>query len=326
MDLHNVTKNQHFVSQVEQRLNAINPSANEKNQKIYSFSLTDRESFSIHLDSTKGFKINRTLSLTDLFSFEVLEKEAARYNFETLFHQYEESIKANTESLILKLQYTDSDIKSEILSLFASKFLNFYRNPYSIKKVLNTFPSLRNIHPTNPIHYRNFERVLNGRKPQQEHLCNQLGVTEDEYADWLSIIFLLLTSFEESQPNFFEHFLKRLYENQDTFITVMVYTYEDKTCLLSDRGYSIPLPEGKHMAWDFNLYSNGFIRYVFSNLDSFASVNAPKELIGNIKSMPKSITVRNIVNDLSALEQYNKHVVYQCHQNVFNSSTVCYGL
>ncbi|WP_186299578.1 hypothetical protein [Shewanella algae] len=166
MDLQDVTKNQHFVPQVEQRLNAINPLAKEENQKIYSFSLEDRESYAINLDSEKGFKISNTLSLNDVFSFDVLEKEAARYNFEKLFHQYEASIKTNTESLIYKLPNAGADIKSEILNIFISKLLNFIRNPYSIKKVLNTFPQLREVHPTDPIHYKNFERVLNGRKPQ----------------------------------------------------------------------------------------------------------------------------------------------------------------
>tara|TARA_B100000745_G_C20075921_1_gene367452 strand:- start:54 stop:458 length:405 start_codon:yes stop_codon:yes gene_type:complete len=133
VDLQDVTKNQHFVPQVEQRLNAINPSAKEENQKIYSFSLEDRESYAINLDSEKGFKISNTLSLNDIFSFDVLEKEPARYNFEKLFHQYEASIKINIESLISKLPYVGADITSEILNIFISKFLNFVRNPYSTR-------------------------------------------------------------------------------------------------------------------------------------------------------------------------------------------------
>lgn len=324
--MQNVTKNQHFVPQVEQRLNAINPLAREENQKIYSFSLEDRESYAIKLDLEKGLKISNTLSLNDIFSFDVLEKEAARYNFEKLFNQYEVSIKTNTESLISKLSTAGADIKSEILNIFLSKFLNFVRNPYSIKKVLNTFPQLKDVHPTDPIHYKNFERVLNGRKPQQVYLCEQLGVTEEEYTDWLSVIFLLLTPLEKGQPNFLEQVIKGLYENPDSFIMVLIYTYDDKTCLLSDRGYSIPLPENDHMAWDFNLHSRGFIRYIFGNLDLLTPAAAPKELIKKFKAGPKSIAVHNIENDLNALEQYNKQVVYQCNKNVFNSSSECYGL
>ena len=325
MNLRDTTKSQHFVSQVEQRLNAINQLDKEKNQKILSFSLVDRESHSISLDSQDGFKISNTLSLNDIFSFDVLKKEAVRYNFEKLFHQYESDIRINTESLISKLHMAEADIKSEILNLYLSKLLNFIRNPYSIKKVLNTFPLLRNIHPTDPIHYKNFERVINGRKPQQRYLCNQLGVTEDEYVDWRSVIFLLLTSLKEEQPNILEQSVKGLFEDKGLFITVYVHTFDDKTCFLSDRGYSIPLPEEDHMAWDFNLYSKGFIRYVFGNIDLLVP-NAPKNLIEIFNAGPKFINVYNIRNDLKALAQYNKNVVYQCYQNVFNSSFECYGL
>lgn len=326
MNLQDVTKNQHFVSQVEQRLNAINPLAKDENQKIYSFSLKDRELYAVSLDSESGSKISNTLSLNDIFSFDVLGKEAVRYNFEKLFHHYEVSIKTNTESLISKLPTVGADVTSEILNIFLSKFLNFVRNPYSIKKVLNTFPQLRRLHPNDPVHYKNFERVLNGRKPQQAYICEKLGITENEYVDWLSIIFILLTQLDKSQPNLLEQVVKGLYENKETFIMVIIYTYDDKTCLLSDRGYSIPLPESDHLAWDFNLYSNGFIRYIFGNLDLLAPTSAPKELIEKFKARSKSINVHNVINDFNALAQYNKHVVYQCHKNVFNSSTTCYGL
>lgn len=326
MNLQDITINQHFVPQVEQRLNAINPSDDKKKQKIYSFSLIDRESYSIRLDSEKGLKISNTLSLNDLFSFDVLDREPTRYNFEKLFHQYEANIKSNTESLIAKLSCQNADVKPEILNIFFSKFINFVRNPYSIEKVLKTFASLKNVYPTNPIHYKNFERVLNGRKPHQIYLCEQLNISEKKYRDWLAIIFLSLTSFEENQPNFLEQMIKGLYENPETFIMVLIYTYEDKTCLLSDRGYSIPLPENEHLSWDFNLYSHGFIRYIFGNLNLLSPINTPKELVERFKTKHKSIDVLNIVNDLSALEQYNKQVVYQCHKNVFNSSSECYGI
>jgi hypothetical protein len=326
MNLKDATRNQHFVPQVEQRLNAINPSAREENQRVYAFNLVDRENYELKIISDNGTKISNSLSLNDLFSFDILKEHDDRYNFEKLFHKYELNIKKNTQSLLEKLATTGADIKSEVLDIFTSKFLNFVRNPYSIKKILNTFPSLTNVHPTNPVHYKNFERVLKGRKPQQKHLCEKLGISEREYTDWLSIIFLLLTPLDKDNSNFLEQVIKGLYESPESFIMVLIYTYDEKTCLLSDRGYSIPLPEQDHMAFDFNLCSNAFIRYAFSNIDALAPPEAPRELVEVFKSRPKTIDVHSFVNDLSALEQYNKHVVYQCFETVFNSSTECYGL
>jgi len=326
VDLQNVTRNQHFVSQAEQRLNATNPQARDENKRIYSFGLLDRESYRLSLDNKNGCKIKGALSLTDVFSFDIVDRDSGRYNFEKLFHRYESDIKANTESLISKLAVNQAEIKSEILNIFISKFINFVRNPYSIKKVLNTFPMLKDLKPTEPIHSKNFERVLSGRKPHQEHLCRELDITDEDYRNWLATIFLLLTPFDEGQQVFLEHVIKDMYENPETFISVMIYTYTDKTCLLSDRGYSIPLPEGDHMAWDFNLYSNGFIRYVFGSLESLTPTKTPRKIVEAYKAMPKQIYVHKIANDLGALEQYNKNVVYQCHKNVFSSDLECYGI
>lgn len=326
MDLQDVTRSQHFVSQVEQRLNAINPQARDENKRIYSFSLLDRESYRLTLDNEKGFKINGNLSLTDVFSFDVLDGDFGRYNFEKLFLRYESGIKANTQSLISKLTVNQAEIKSEILNIFVSKFINFVRNPYSIKKVLNTFSMMRDLNPTEPMHSKNFERVLNGRKPHQEHLCRELDITDEDYRNWLAIIFLLLVPFDEGRQVLLEHIIKDMYENPEMFISVMIYTYTDKICLLSDRGYSMPLPDGAHMAWDFNLYSSGFIRYVFWSLESLTTIHIPRIIIEAYKAMPKQVHVHKIANDLDALEKYNKHVVYQCYKKVFSSGLECYGL
>lgn len=325
MDLRDVTKKQHFIAQVEQRLNAINPSAAERNQKIYSFSLEDREACRITLDSETGFKISNTLQLNDLFSFEVLQDDAIRYNFEKLFYQYESRIRENTQSLLSKLE-TGSDIKSEILNIFLFKLLNFVRNPFSIRKVLSTFPELSKFHPTDPVHLENFERVVRGIKPHQEYLCSQIGVAQEDYKNWLSTLFLLLVEVENGQPNLLEQMVRNLYGNPNLFVNVTIYTFDEKSCLLSDRGYSTPLPDGEHMVWDFNLFSHGFIRYFFGSVDSLAPASTPKNLIERFKSQPKIISVNHIKNDLSELERYNNCVVYQCKKNVYSASLDCYGI
>ena len=39
----NDTRNQHFLTQSEQRLNALNPKASRSNLRIYSFTVADRD-------------------------------------------------------------------------------------------------------------------------------------------------------------------------------------------------------------------------------------------------------------------------------------------
>ena len=326
MDLRDVTKNQHFVSQVEQKFNAINPQARDENQKIYSFSLKDRDAGIVGIDSEKGIRISKNLSLNDLFSFDVLGKEASRYTFEKLFHSYEVTIKSSTESLISKIDSPKSDIKTEILNIFRYKILNFIRNPYSIKRILNTFSSMKDLFPTDPIHLKNFERVLNGNKPQRNYLCKNLGITEKEYQEWLAIIFLLLNPIAENEINFLDQFIKRIYENPNRLVRVCVYTYDDENCLLSDRGFNFYELEKNTTVWDFNLYSHGFIRYVFIDIEASIPQDTPKEMLDILKSTSNSVSLMTESNDLVALEIYNQRTIELCHEHVFGASKEYQGV
>jgi hypothetical protein len=135
----NETRNQHFLPRVEQKLNALNPQAKARNLRIYSFRLVDRETYSLALESPNGRSIDGNLSLFDLFSFDVSGGSRVRLNFESLFRKYEANIELHTKGLLAKLNSRSSDIKAEIIDLFAAKLLNFVRNPFCIPKVLNTF-------------------------------------------------------------------------------------------------------------------------------------------------------------------------------------------
>src|SRR5262245_20861695 len=90
-DPHGLTKNQHFVSQVEQRLNAQNPRARPENQRIYAFEIVNRDRHEIRLSSRNGRLIANSLSMFDLFSLDVAE-DGTRANFERIFSDYETQV------------------------------------------------------------------------------------------------------------------------------------------------------------------------------------------------------------------------------------------
>src|SRR5215472_10811453 len=90
-DSHGQTKNQHFVSQVEQRLNALNPGARPENQRIYEFEIVDRDQHQVRLVNPKGRLISNALSMFDLFSFDVAD-DGLRANLERVFGTYEARI------------------------------------------------------------------------------------------------------------------------------------------------------------------------------------------------------------------------------------------
>ena len=319
------TKNQHFISQAELRLNSINPGASQENQRIYSFEVTDREAFGYELSSDRGNKIDGSLSIHDLFSFDVVDRRL-RLNFENIFTRYEGRIGSDTESLLSKIAKNDSDIKNEVINLFVAKFLNFVRNPYSVEKVLNTFTVLQKFKPVEEPLKSNFTTLLVGNRPQQEYLCSLLGITHNQYVTWLCTLFMLLSEFREGEPSFMEETIRSLFENPDTVVFVMIYRYTNSSCVVSDRGYTIPVPDGKHMAFDFNLSSNAFIRYMFGDLESLTPKGVPQKIIDMYKAQKKEVKVFPFENDMHELEVYNQRTLYQCHSRIYSSAKENHGL
>jgi hypothetical protein len=327
----NRTANQHFLSQVEQRFNTLNPNAEPENQRIYSYTVVDPESFTVSLDSPRGSKIANNLAFRDLFSFDVLPNQALRSNLEEMFQQYEALIRTRTLELVQKLERNQNDIKTEILELFAAKLLNFLRNPYSITKVLNTIRGVLQFHPTDPQIVANYRAVLEGAKPHQKYLCGQLGIDAEKYKAWLGALFMTLFRPAQNVPNLMEGIIKGLFEDPSLFPMVCVYRYDttdqDKRCLLSDRGYSSPIGQEDHLGFSFNLTSQAFITYIFASIDALEPTKrAPPELVEQFKKQPKNVRVVPFINDFDALARYNQNVVRQSHHAVYSSSAVMHGV
>jgi hypothetical protein len=327
----NNTANQHYVSQVEQRLNSLNPNANRLNQRIYSFTVADREAFTLSLDSPRGRSISENLVLRDLFSFDVIRDNTSRFNFEAFFQQYEEDMESNTVALLRKLEQGSGDLKKEILEIFVAKFMNFLRNPYSVRKVLNTIGNVLRFHPTDPELLAQYKAVLAGRKPQQAHLCAQLHISPEQYQMWLSALFMMLVRPAPNEVNLMESIVKQVFERPSGFPMVCVYRYSgehvDKRCLLSDRGYATPLPQEPHLSFSFNLSSTAFIVYVFASIEELnLPYVPPARVIDLYRTQQKNVRVVPFTNDLAALARYNQNAVYQCHHAVYSSSRLVYGV
>jgi len=327
----NDTANQHYVSQVEQRLNSLNPHAALRNRRIYSFTLVDREAFALLLDSSQGRLISKNLAFRDLFSFDVIRDNTSRFNFEGLFQQYEADMESNTVALLRKLDLGSGDLKKEVLEIFVAKFMNFLRNPYSVRKVLNTIGNVPRFHPTDPELLAQYNAVLAGRKPHQAHLCAQLDISPEQYQMWLSALFIMLVRSAPNEVNIMESIVKQVFERPSGFPMVCVYRYSgehaDKRCLLSDRGYATPLPQEPHLSFSFNLSSTAFIVYVFASIEELNLLYVPPpRVIDLYRTQQKNVRVLPFTNDLAALARYNQNVVYQCHHTVYSSSQLIYGV
>jgi hypothetical protein len=320
----NDTRNQHFLTRGEQKLNALNPQAAPTNLRIYSFTVADRDNYTLALENPSGRPIGSNLSLFDLFSFDVLDDSDLRLNFESVFQKYEGYIESHTKSLLAKLNTPGSDIKAELIDIFAAKLLNFIRNPYCVEKVLNTFPGIAGYNPTDPALLADYNRILTGKKPHQAHLCKKLGISDAQYVEWLRLLFILLVPMAKSLPNLFEQMIKRLLEDRKKHIAAFVCEFDDAGCLLSDRGFSQPIADGPHMAFSFNLCATAFVHYFFSDPAALLQGKASPEFLANAlaarESLPQAqISVTHVRNNLDVLARYNMRVVEQCYERVYCS-------
>lgn len=318
----NGTRNQHFVSQVEQKLNASNPNSTGKNFRIFSFRIADRDAYRIELEDPRGFAIKTTLSLFDLYSFDVEGGGKLRMNLEELFRNYEDNVEVHTKSLLEKLAAGGADVKTELIELFTVKLLNFVRNPYCVQKVLNSFPSIGRYEPTDPELLAVYRRVIEGRKRHQSHLCEQLGISQEIYVEWLQLIFVLLMPIGNPVQNLFEGMIKGFFEGRDWQASIFVWTYDDDVCLLSDRSFCQRIPDGDHMSMSFNLCSYAFVDYAFADpAKLLESSVAPAVLTNALSAWRKrpqatvSLTVTR--NNREMLASYNRRVIEQARERVF---------
>ncbi|WP_197412559.1 hypothetical protein [Novosphingobium sp. Fuku2-ISO-50] len=318
----NETRNQHFVPQVEQKLNASNPNSTGGKFRIYSFRIADREAYRLELEAPRGGAIASTLSMLDLFSFDVPGGGPLRLNLEALFHKYETNVEIRTKGLLEKLAAGSTDIKTELIDLFAAKLLNFVRNPFCIQKVLNSFPSVGHYEPTDPELLATYRRIVEGQKPHQAYLCQQLDVSQETYVTWLRLIFVLLMQTEDDQPNLFEGVIKSLFEARDTQAAAFVWTYDQGACLLSDRSYCQPIPDGPHMAMSFNLCSTAFVDYIFADAATLVEGRAAPAFVAfalnNWRQRPQAtINVTVTKNNRPMLARYNRRVIEQARERVY---------
>ena len=321
MNLWNDTHNQHFLPQVEQRLNAANPDAPREKQRIYAFKIRNRETSSIELEHSSGRAISKNLSLKDLFSFDVPPAQTQRLNFEALFQRYESGVLRHTQNLLGKLAVNDGNVGDEIMNLFAAKILNFARNPFSITKILNTFGKLADYEPTATLKKQMFDRILHGRKPHQERLCAHLGISDSDYTRWLRMLFMLFVEYDKEGTTMLDGAVKGLFELKDHDVAVLICTYSSANCLMSDRSFSTNSDCPSVAGFDFNLRSNAFIRYIFADVDGMIPPNAPRSLVEAYKAQKRPIRVDHQVDDLDLLRGFNRTVIAQCHSRVFCSGT-----
>lgn len=315
------TKNQHFIAQFEQKYNAINPSLNKEKRKIYAFEIIDREKDIFKCTNANGIKIEKNLTIYDLFTFDVMD-EGIRANFEKFFGKYESRAGILIDSFIKKIDRFDSDIGYEVINIFALKFLNFIRNPYSIEKISNTFSDLKKYVPANPQILENYQKVLQAKNPEIEGICSQLQINQELYKDWLGIIFLLLTLFNENNENFLDLLVKEIFNVEKNIINIYIFKYTQDVCLLTDRGWVNLSDEDLMLNFSFNVTKNIFISFSFTPKDEVENLlnkelNKFQPIMSKIFQNIRRSNFEIIEDNIDILKKYNSNCITQCYKHVF---------
>lgn len=279
----------------------------------------------IRLSAPKRRRIGGNLTIDDLFSFDVAPEANLRNNFEELFQQYEAKVATLTSSLLAKAAVRSSDVVGELADLLSAKLMNFVRNPFSIERMLNTFPNLKGLRPTDPAKNALLEKVLNGRNPRQKYICNQLQVSNGQYREWLATMFMLLEDFGPSQTNFLNQIVAGMFNSRDTSACAMVCTYSSQKVLLSDRATSSNIANGpKGNGFDFNLSGSAFVRYLFMDKAALVEGKAHPDFVAYALEVDRQqkprLWIRYEHDVLPILQNYNWHAVNQSYQRVFCAS------
>ncbi|MDH2636101.1 hypothetical protein QDS01_14370 [Acinetobacter nosocomialis] len=321
----NRTRNQHFIAQVEQKLNSINPSETRNRRRILEFVVNERDQLSFSITKTNGVRIEQNLSFDDLYTFEIFS-DATRNNFETFFSKYESKIEQLTNNFLNCIKEKQKISSDEVMDLIFCKIMNFVRNPYSIKKVLNTFGSLRTKVPSDPYLLSEFFKITIENIKIEPNILNFLEISEEEYIDWLKIIFLFFVV-EQDGKSVGELTVENF--RKTSFIYINVFNYDDEICLLSDRGfvdYSPSLGES-FFSMSFNLNKNSFLNFSFfePSWENFKAL-IPNDN-GRIALLEKHLDIRiafpprtevtTISNFLDGVRNYNSNVIRQCHSNFY---------
>lgn len=328
--MENPTKNQHFISQSEQRSNCIDENVPSAKRRIYKFSIIDREDHSIRLDREDGVRIRDNLSFSDLFSFEVKDGPL-RKNLESFFHKYETDLEINSRALVSAMQNNAGGLNVTDLAtkFLKAKLMGVVRNPFCIARTLNMFKFFDNLAPTNPQLLSVFKSISSGAKPHLEIVCREFDVTPKQYLDWLSIIYLALVVPPGSGLSILESMVDGLIASPGKMCHLILATFDDvEGCrvVLPDTGYLQGTEDPHHNIFMFNVNKNAYAAFSFIDLNEQTLVPVPEGLRDRINTLGLSFSYQYHHNDFKLLGVFNALAVYQSIKNVFCADKIVYGV
>lgn len=326
----NVVKNQHFISQVEQRFNAIDSKEPKQKQRIFEYKVNHESQGGYEFSQPSGVKISKNLSWNDLYTYEYFD-QSLRHNLEIFFGTFESRIYQLTNKIISEKTLS----RSEFQELVAVKIMNIIRNPYCIKENLELFSVLVAQVPTDKLLIAEYLKI--DKMQVNNGLILELGVSEDDFKKWLKIIFHLVMDYkyedkgEEKNFNILRALVDQLFDLNNKYVLVSLFSYDKEVCLLSDKGHNNLSRNKDELFLEFNLTKNDFI-VVFAvpnTLDVLGGIIGGEEVEMVVKSLKKEgiknlkmgmLEIKKYVNEIEKLKGFNTRTIQNCYKNFYSAS------
>ena len=326
----NLTRNQHFISQAEQRSNCIDESRPKDKQRIYKFEIADRENSIVRLTNTAGVKIKTNLSFDDLFSLDV-KSSNLRKNLEDFFQKFEMDLVSATGLLISESKVNSGGdvLKDAAERVYKAKFMGWIRNPYLISRTIDMFVGLVGMHPTDPLLLAHFSDIRAGTKPHLAGVCARFGVTSEQYFQWLEILFLALMTPPGTTKSILESTVEKIVESEGNMCHLIVATFDDipgYRVSVPDTGYLQGTDDPNHNMFLFNLSRSAFAVFNVVKLSKQTLVNIPPRMMEKIGSYNIKFSAQHLHNNMNLLERFNVLAAYQAHSHIFCADPNIFGV
>lgn len=330
MNFENKTWNQHYIAQVEQKLNSINPDAKREKRRIYKFKVEDKNNSIVKNTHKSGVKIEKNLSYKDLYTFNILEN-GIRENFENVFKRYEDSIEGYIKNIKEKCDDGCQDVTLEVSNILLYKLMNMIRNPYFIKETIVIFEGLLKVDISED---NDILRIMNFFLEGKDKVYKEYDISENDYKKWLVIIYLAITK-KDKESFLLEGVVKNMFNNKDLHKDMLIFLFDDYSCLLSDRGFNLISIGDGNFVLEFNLRRDMFMsfsfsspRYMFNLIKQGLGVSDEyiEEVLSAKKRLRQTTEATKGYNKIEALSEYNKRTIENCYEYVFGASTEYEGV
>ena len=238
------------------------------------------------------------------------------------------------EKLQEGIEFHEESIGDTLKEIWILKFLNIWRNPWSVKKFLNTFKEVQKYYPTDHELLALYQKIEGLKQSDVLADIEAFGISLSEYKAWLKGLFLLLMpNTRGPQGNIIEQLAHNLLTNESHFRAIELHTLSSDfhgRFLLSDRGYFYSSePDADHLILNFNITDRLAMKYMLVEPSRILrDVAAQHPEVENFDSevirrsqaeFAKSIQLRHVNNNEEQVKWFNRATIFQARSYVFCS-------